>query len=269
MYPIIDAHCHIYPDPIAQRAVDSVEDFYPELPRGDQPDGTVKTLLALGREAGVSRFVVHSVATLPHHVRSINRFIASSESMSGGRFFGLGTLHPDSEALDADFDELLALGLHGVKLHPDIQKYRVDDPRIMRVFERCEALGLPVLVHTGDYRYDNSNPDRVANVLRAFPRLKFIGAHFGGWSVWEEAAAKLADFGNLTVDSSSSLFWLSRERARALVDAYGDERILFGTDYPMWRHRPEIERMLSLGLTDEQYSLIFSGNAARVYGISL
>ena len=269
MYPIIDAHCHIYPDPIARKAVDSVEEFYPELPKEDLPDGTVRTLLDMGLAAGVSRFVVHSVATLPHHVRSVNRFIASSERASGGRFYGLGTLHPDSESVDADFDELLALGLHGVKLHPDIQKYRVDDPRIMRVFERCEALGLPVLVHTGDYRYDNSNPDRVANVLRAFPRLNFIGAHFGGWSVWEEAAAKLAGFENLTVDTCSSLFWLGRDRALALVDAYGCDRILFGTDYPMWRHGPEIERLSALGLTDDMNRRIFGENAARVFGISL
>ena len=40
-------------------------------------------------------------------------------------------------------------------------------------------------MHTGDYRYDNSNPNRVLPVLKAYPKLTLIGAHFGGWSVWE------------------------------------------------------------------------------------
>ncbi|MBR0514646.1 MAG: amidohydrolase family protein [Clostridia bacterium] len=57
-----------------------------------------------------------------------------------------------------------------------------------RIFALCEAAGLPVLVHTGDQRFDCSNPNRIVNVLRTFPKLKFVGAHFGGWSMWDDAA---------------------------------------------------------------------------------
>ena len=81
----------------------------------------------------------------------------------------------------------ISLGLKGVKLHPDFQNFEADSPCAMSIFELCAEAGLPVLVHTGDYRFDYSNPNRIANVLRAFPKLKFVGAHFGGWSVWDEA----------------------------------------------------------------------------------
>ena len=46
------------------------------------------------------------------------------------------------------------------------------------------------------------------NVLEAFPKLKFVGPHLGGWSVWEEAAKVLPKYDNIIVDTSSSLYEL-------------------------------------------------------------
>ena len=176
---IVDSHCHIYPESIAHKAVGSIDSFYEGLPFSPQ-DGTAETLLRTGRENGITRFIVYSVATKPGQVSSINHFLRDREQASGGAFTALGTMHPDSPQIEEDLDELCALGLHGVKLHPDIQSFKADDPKIMKVYGLCEERGLPVVVHTGDSRYDFSNPDRIVNVLRAFPRLTFIGAHFGG-----------------------------------------------------------------------------------------
>ena len=266
MYKIIDAHCHIYPDGIALRAVDAVDRFYGGLP-ADHHDGTVDTLLRSGEAAGIGHFVVHSVATNPHQVLTINHFIASSAAVSGGRFTGMGTLHLQAEDLEADFRKLVSLGLKGVKLHPDIQRFNVDDRRAMRIFEMCEAAGLPVCVHTGDYRYDYSNPPRVAKVLKAFPRLKFIGAHFGGWSVWDEAARTLSDFDNIAVDSSSTFYEVSPGKARELIRIWTPDRVLFGTDYPMWAQKRDIDFLLKLELDDGDYRKIFHDNAAALFGL--
>lgn len=181
----------------------------------------------------------------------------------------MGTMHPDSDDYDQDLDEITALGLKGVKLHPDLQRFPVDDPRAMAIFERIEDRGLPVCVHTGDFRYDFSNPDRVARVLRTFPRLKFIGAHFGGWSVWEEAARKLSGFDNLVVDSSSSFHWLEPGQARGLFSAFGTRRVLFGTDYPFWDQQQDIDFLLSLGFGEEEYERIFWKNMAEMFQLDL
>lgn len=86
---IFDAHCHIYPDAIAHKAVEGIDQFYDHLPF--QPyDGTTGTLYRIGREAGISHYLVHSVATAPHQISSINRFIASEVALSNGAFTGLG-----------------------------------------------------------------------------------------------------------------------------------------------------------------------------------
>ena len=266
MKHLIDAHCHIYPDPIARKAVGGISHFYGDLPF-DTYDGTQHRLVESATAAGVDHNIVFSVATTAHQVHSINTYIANEQLASGGRFTGLGTLHLESEDMEADLDEIEALGLHGVKLHPDIQNFKIDEPRAMHIFEMCEDRGLPIYVHTGDKRYDNSNPNRVKNVLEAFPKLKFVGPHLGGWSVWEEAAKVLPKYDNIIVDTSSSLYELDPDTARDIIRAYGSERVMFGTDYPMWPVTKELEHMEALGLTDEEYENIYWRTCANLVDI--
>lgn len=212
-YRIIDAHCHIYPDKIAQKASYSTATFY-KLP--PSLDGKVSTLIEHGERAGIEHFIVQSVATTPKQVSSINNFIVEAVAESGGRFTGLGTLHPDSEDMKADVNEIIALGLKGVKLHPDIQRVQLDDPRMHKMYELCEGR-LPMLIHTGDHRYDTSNPNRMIPILEKYPKLTVIGAHFGGWSVWEEATKQLNKYENFLVDCSSSLYAITPPRMITLM----------------------------------------------------
>ena len=261
---VIDAHCHIYPDKIAQKAECAIENFYHINGFGD---GTVAMLLEEGTKAGVDAFVVQSVATSPKQVSSINRFIAEEVRHSNGRFTGLGTLHPESPDAEKDVEEIISLGLHGVKLHHDIQGYKIDDERCLRLYELCEKKGLPILMHTGDSRYDNSNPNRLVPVLKAFPNLTVIGAHLGGWSIWEEASEKLCSMSNLFVDCSSSFNWLCDDVIKRIISRYGTQRVLFGTDYPMWSPQTELNRFFSLGYSEKEKRQILSENAKKVFNI--
>jgi predicted TIM-barrel fold metal-dependent hydrolase len=211
---------------------------------------------------------VFSVATKPAQTASINRFIADTVAASEGTMTGLGTLHPDSETLAADVEQILALGLKGVKLHPDIQGFKIDDYRCLKIYELCEGR-LPVLMHTGDHRYDLSNPNRLKPVLEIFRDLTVIGAHFGGWSIWEEATEELCRYENFYVDCSSSLYALSPETGKRLVRRYGAEKVLFGTDYPMWKPDEELSRLHALGLSPEEEEKILYQNAQRIFDISL
>ena len=264
-YRIIDSHCHIYPDKIAEKASENTGHFY-ELP--SSLDGKISTLIEHGKKAGIEHFIVQSVATTPKQVSSINNFIAESVAVSEGHFTGLGTLHPDSADMEADVNELLALGLKGVKIHPDIQRVAIDDPRMCKMYELCEGR-LPMLMHTGDYRYDFSNPNRVIPILEQYPNLTVIGAHFGGWSIWEEATAKLSKYGNFLVDCSSSLYAITPQTAKELIHIYGVERVLFGTDYPLWKPEDELDRFMQIELTEREREDIFFNNAKKLFSIDI
>ena len=262
-YKIIDAHCHIYPDKIAQRAADSTGHFYDLTPFAD---GKISTLLEIGEKFGIDHFVVQSVATSASQVSSINHFIANAVAQSNGKFTGLGTLHPDSESIEEEVEEIIRLGLKGVKLHPDIQQFRIDDPRMMKIYELCEGR-LPILLHTGDSRFDYSNPNRVQPVLERYKNLTVIGAHLGGWSVWDEAIKVLPAYENFYVDCSSAFYTLSAEKVKELIVAYGTKKVLFGMDYPMWDPQRELDSFMQMELTEEEREDILYNNAARMFGI--
>ena len=94
-----------------------------------------------------------------------------------------------------------------------------------------------------------------------------IGAHFAGWSVWEEATQKLAGTPNLYVDLSSSLYALSSEDAKKFIYAYGVDKVLWGTDYPMWEAESEMEMFRKIGLSPEEENKILYENSAKVLGL--
>lgn len=260
-YRIIDCHTHVYPDKIAMRAVESIGQFY-DLPM--QLDGTIDTLLRSSQAAGVEKCLIHGVAVDAAHVRHINDFVLSAVHSHPDRLMGFGTLHPDMQDAEGELKRVLDGGLCGIKLHPDMQKFSLGDPRADRLFSLCEGV-CPMLFHTGDKRFHNSNPALIPPILKKHPHLQLICAHFGGYSEWDEAAACLAGE-NVYVDSSSSLPLLTPERARALIDLYGPDRVLFGTDYPMWKAETEIRTLLSLGLEEDALQKIFSGNLLRILG---
>lgn len=261
---IIDAHCHIYPDKIAEKAAHSTGTFY-DLPM--KYDGKVSTLFECGERAGVDKFIVQSVATTPKQVASINHFISDTVKAYPEKTVGLGTLHPDSEDIEADINELMRLGLHGVKLHPDIQRFKLDDYRCLKIYELCEKNRLPILIHTGDERYDYSNPNRLIPILEIYTQLSVIGAHFGGWSIWNEASKKLCGFENFRVDCSSSFYMLDDATIKEIISRYGTDRVLFGTDYPMWDPSDELRRLYSLGLSESDLDKILYKNAVKAYSL--
>ena len=263
-YRVIDAHCHIYPPRIAAAAVRGTDRFY-DL--HSVYNGTTEDLLTRGAAAGFDRFIVQSVATTPSQVKSINEFIAAEVNASDGRLIGLGTLHPDSRDMEGDIAHLRELGLRGVKLHPDIQEFKIDDYRCLKIYELCEREGLPILLHTGDSRFDYSNPNRLLPVMKIYSGLTVIGAHLGGWSVWDEAVDKLAGLPNLYVDTCSCFAFMERQKARDIILAYGTDRVLFGTDYPMWPMEDEVEALLSLRLNDQDNRKILAENAEKVFGL--
>lgn len=259
---IIDAHCHIYPEKIAAKAVAGTDHFYGTVAACS---GTAQGLLEKKKETGIDRFLVHSVATTPKQVRSINAFLSEQIKAHPASFFGFGAMHPESTDLRGDIEHLLECGLQGVKIHPDIQRFPLDAPKTMAMFELCLEKKIPVLIHTGDKRYDYSNPNRLIPVLHTFPDLIVIGAHLAGWSIWEEACDRLSGEPNLYVDCSSTFRFFNVEKARELILRWGFDRVLFGSDYPMWDPAAELATFLSLDFGEEGNRKILAENAKKLF----
>ena len=256
---IIDFHTHIYPEKIAQKATDSISEFYGL--EGGGLCGTVEQLLQSGEKAGISEFVVLPVAIKPDHVRSINHFIVEQVA-NEPRFYGFGTVHAEQGDLGEEIEYIEGNGLLGVKMHPDTQRFNVDDERLFPVYERLQGK-LPVLFHAGDTRYDYSHPARIRRVIDKFPKLTVIAAHFGGYSMIDTAYQYLKDT-DCYLDISSSLMFMQPGEAERYIRAYGADRMLYGTDFPLWDPEKEVPRFLGLALTDREREQIAYENALHI-----
>lgn len=259
---IIDAHAHIFPDKIAEKAAAGISGFYDNMPV--KYNGMLSTLLEEGAAAGVDRFLVQSVATVPEQVTSINNFIAASVRAYPDKLIGFGALHPDFPDIAGETERIISLGLKGIKLHSDFQRFNIDDERAFPIYEAAEGR-LPILFHCGDPRYDFSSPKRLHNVVRRFPKLTVIGAHLCGWSKWDEAA-ELFEHSGVYTDCSSSLYAMTPEHAAELFRRIGTDRVMWGTDYPMWSAKEELQRFDAVPLTENERENILYKNVLRLIG---
>ena len=264
-YNIIDAHCHIFPEKIVNKAVQNIGRFY-DLDMSQ--DGSSNHLIENEKKYGVEKFIVNSTATKPNQVEAINNFILN-EVKKHSEFIGLITLHPDMDGKDIDKHIQFALdnNLKGIKLHPDFQHFYIDDSNAFKIYERAEGI-LPILFHTGDDRYEESRPIRMAAVAKKFKNLKCIAAHFGGYSRWKEVEC-YKDIPNVFFDTSSSLFKLPKDSALAIMDMLGIEKFMFGTDYPMWEISEELKRFFNLRLSDTDNKNVLYNNAIKIYNLIL
>ena len=262
---IIDVHTHIFPQKIEEVAVHVIGAFY-DMPEGMEHHGSSQELLAAMARGGISRSVVFSTATTTHQVERINRFILQ-ECQAHPEFIGLGTIHEDYQDFVRELAFLRENGIHGIKLHPDFQKFNVDAEPMLPIYEEMAARDMFLIAHIGDPRYDFSHPRRLARVAGLFPNLRCIAAHFGGWGVWPLGEELLADLPNVYIDTSSSLGFVkdNPERVTRSLRVFDRKKIFFGSDFPMWDPGEELQRVLALNLQEDFLEDILWNNFRDFY----
>ena len=96
-----------------------------------------------------------------------------------------------------------------------------------------------------------------------FPKLEVIAAHFGGYTK-HEAAYELLKDKDCYFDVSSSLMFMEKGLPEKYIRAYGADRFVFGTDFPLWDPRMEVKRFMELQLTDSEFEQIAYKTALHI-----
>ncbi len=261
---IIDAHTHVFPDAIAERAV-------PRLAKEGNVkawlDGKATSLLASMDRAGIARSVICSIATKPEQFAPILKW---SQAIASDRLVPLGSVHPADPDAVAHVRAIRDAGFKGIKLHPYYQDFDLDEERLMPIYQAMADCGLVVVMHTGfDVafpRVRKADPVRILNVIRRFPALKFVATHLGAWEDWDEVKARLLGL-PVTLEISCALEGLSREQARAMIMAHPADRMLYGTDSP-WNDQAEVlARVHALDLPADRLERMLGINAAELFGL--
>ena len=258
---IFDAHTHIYPDAIAERAVAALDNFYEFVSEGK---GKYGDLTEHCRKNGVSGFLLLCVATNAHQIHRVNESIISAVKRGredGFEAYAFGGMHP-CDNMEEEIEFCVENGLSGIKIHPDIQGVDIDDKRLYPLYDAANGR-FPIYFHSGDNRprYQFSSPDKLAKILKEFPKLTVVAAHLGGYMANDEAIEYLRGNDRVWYDTSSALWAMTPERADGIISALGVGHMMFGTDYPVKYPDTELPRFFALDLTDKEREDILYNNA--------
>lgn len=263
---IIDFHTHVFPERIAQKALPMLS----KTAGGVTPcgDATVDTMLSIMDKAGVEKAVILNIATNPHQQKSVNDFAISF--VQNERIIPFGSVHPDSENALEELERLKSSGIRGVKLHPDYQKFFVDDDKMLPIYEKIAELGLITIFHAGvDIGYPDPvhcTPERLKRVLPSFGTAPVVAAHLGGYLMYDETLKHLSGSG-IYIDTSFSYATVPPAYAKSIINAVGTDRVLFGTDMPWSSPENELSFLKSLDFDAETFNNIAGENAEKLLKI--
>jgi aminocarboxymuconate-semialdehyde decarboxylase len=238
--------------------------------------------------------------------RILNDEIAEMCGKYPDRFVGLGTIPFQAPDLAiAELDRLhKSLGFRGIEIMTHVAGEDLSEPRFRKIFARCEELGLLIFIHSDGFTEAGRFRDHyLANVignpldstiavhhlifggvLQDHPNLKIVVAHGGGYlpaysgRIDHAASARPDTCEHLRAMPTTYLKRLyfdalvyTHHQLQYLVDLYGADHILVGTDYPadMGEIDPIgfIERCP--GLDDTERRAILGRNAARLLNLEM
>ncbi|MBN2140540.1 MAG: amidohydrolase family protein [Desulfovibrionaceae bacterium] len=247
---LIDVHSHAFHPKIAPKVLARLEGHY-GIPA--QGDGTIEDLLARARRAGLDKVVVFTAAMDPSQVTPANDW-ALELGRAHPEVIPFGTMHPEFRDPEAELARLEENGIRGIKFHADFQGFRLDDPGFYKIMEMVAGRFI-VMLHVGDALPPEKNPScpiKAARLLDDFPRAEIIAAHMGGYLHWKWSLEHLAGR-EVWFDTSSTLGFIDQATLEELFRRHPKERILFGSDYPLFSPGQEIEKLARrLGLGDAE-----------------
>lgn len=255
---IIDIHTHAFPDFLAAHAIARLEG---QAGVRAALDGTVAALLGSMDRAGIAGSVVCSIATEPRQFTSILQW---SLRIAGPRLKPFPSVHPASPEAIAEIRLVADRGFAGIKLHPEYQDFHADDPGLADFYRAVRAAGLIILFHAGhDIGFPDSErsaPRRILQVVQAFPGLRVIASHLGGYRRWEEVAASLLGH-DIYLDTSYTIGHIPAALLHRILRGHRADRILFGTDSPWIDQAAAVREIRELGLGRDLEAAILGGNA--------
>ena len=264
---MIDIHTHLHPP----RLFAAIRRWFAEKSdwQIEHPSEPLAIASAL-REAGVERFVFCSYAHKPGMARDLNVWLAQTSRDLNGFGLPLATVHLDDPTSLADLQSALDDGCIGLKIHEDVQRLAIDDPRFAPVYAEIARRGGFVLAHLGPipWSFDTRNaPIRLASVLARHPTLRFVVAHMGVPETLDYFSLARAH-SNLFIDTTMAFASNDlRTNASAIEIERASGSIVYGTDFPNIPYAYDRERrgIEALGLSIAARAAIFSGNARRLH----
>jgi predicted TIM-barrel fold metal-dependent hydrolase len=211
------------------------------------------------RMCGYNGWLVDAVAAIPQ----ITPFVAVDPWV----------LSPEENV--AHLREMAGSGARGIKLHPVVQRFEPNDPRMHSIYGACREMNLVVLSHTGSAKGGErfAEPAAFADVLRSFPELRVVLAHVGG-GAWRQTLDLANAFPQVSFDLCEIIEWTgapnapTAEELARMITEIGPDRVMLGTDFPWYDLARTAQQVTDLPvLSPGQKEAILGENAARLLDV--
>jgi len=209
----------------------------------------------------------------PEGVIISNDEIAAIVRKYPNRFLGMAAVDPRKPmAAVRELERAVKeLGLRALHMLPWIWNLPPSDRLYYPLFVKCIELGIPFCCqvgHTGPMF--PSEPGRpipyIDEVALAFPELTIVGGHIGyPWT--DEMIGLAVKYSNVYIDTSAHLPKYYPPALVQFMNGRGQDKVLFGTNYPMLFFTPCLSQIEGLGLKPEAQEKFLRLNAMRVFGL--
>jgi predicted TIM-barrel fold metal-dependent hydrolase len=271
---IIDPHVHVWKN-------DARYPWPVDLAEPPKGDALPETLLGLMQANGVEKTVIVHVI----YYRWDCRYAADCVNAQPDKFMGVCRVDPQSPRAAVDLDRWTTAGFHGVRLSPfagPASDWIADRPQMDAIWGRAAELKVPICILC-----DTSRLPDVAKVVERFAdQVDVCIDHMADCPIDQPAELEkllvLARYPRVFV-KLSHLWLLSRERypyrdthdqVRRLYDAFGPQRLMWGSDWPAVEPRCDYGRALALYrdeikfFNDDDRRWILGGTALRLWPFS-
>jgi len=284
---ILDSHVHIFNSRVIENVTRRTE-LIGRLSLNKEGIRDRLNTAALLDDMGVAD--VRAALMLPtasvENVVKVNRaFIKLADGAP--ELFTAGTLHPDYNNIEEELSYLSHADVRVIKFCSFSQGFALDHPgthemfRLIRAFNEKAEKPFAVVLDTltladryfGTAPEYTTTPRGVWTLVSRFPEINFIGAHMGGLGAdFDDLNRDLQPLENLYLDTSNASYTLSAEQFVQMLQTHGPNHILFGTDWPWFLHRTEVNRIEELmeqaGFSQAEQEAVFSGNLENILGIT-
>ena len=279
MSKAVDVHIHPPPEPgipLSPLWEDACRYF------GAVPPASVEEMAAKFQEVDIFANLLASDARSARGELSVsNDYVAGIVKRYPETFMAFGSVDPWlGRAAIYEIERCAKeLGLKGMKFLPSFQEFFPNELRFYPLWEKCQELGMPIMIHSGTTGMGAGMPGGrglhlkyaqpipyIDDIAADFPQLTIILAH-PSWPWQEEQLAVALHKGNVYLDLSG---WSPKYFSPSLVQYANtllQDKVMFGSDYPMILPERWLADFEKAPFKDEVRSKILRENAKRVLDI--
>ncbi|MGE0084330.1 MAG: amidohydrolase family protein [Desulfococcaceae bacterium] len=273
---VIDFHVHLFSKDIRENR----SAYFPSEPAFrllyDSPKSRIvgaEETIRMMDEEGIDKSVVFGFPWQDAEIfKKENDYITEAVHRYPERLIGLACFDALNPKAGLETERCLANGLSGVG---ELAFYQsgIDEScckALEPVMSLCREKGCPVMIHTNEpvgHIYPGKSPNTLAqiyNLLKKFPDNRIVLAHWGAGIFFYRMLKKEAKdvLKNVWYDTAASPFLYDPEIYPTAVKLAGEDKILFGTDYPLLKPSRYFREMKTSGMGENEQKAVCGGNAA-------